>query len=350
MSNDNVNIKSALYETENVSVSFDNTKNREMTMFRCHSNILRRAAVLMLLPIALITLPAAAASNDHKKPDDQLVIGISFQELNNPYFVTMQKALQNAVDEMGAKLIVTDAHHNISKQLSDVEDMLQRGIDVLLLNPTDTVGAQTAVNDAKKAGVPVVAVDAQAKGPLSGYVGSKNFKAGYLSCQYLAKDLDGKGKVAILNGIPVTPILQRVKGCKKALGEAEGIQIVDEQNGHQERAKAMNTTENMIQSHPDLDGLFSVNDGGTLGALVAVQSSGKDIKVASIDGIPEAIKDMQKSGSPLVVDVAQHPDKMVVQALHLAVKKYRGEKSPDHIPVDVTPVTQKNAAGFHWGS
>lgn len=310
---------------------------------------LRRVAALALISLAAVVLPALAADS-HDKPNDKLVIGMSFQELNNPYFVTMQKALQKAVNQMGAKLIVTDAHHNISKQVSDVEDMIQRGIDVLLLNPTDTVGAQTAVVSAKNAGVPVVAVDAQADGPISGFVGSKNFKAGYLSCQYLAKSLNGKGRVAILNGIPVTPILQRVKGCKKALGEVEGIQVVDEQNGHQERNKAMNATENMIQSHPDLNGLFSVNDGGTLGALVAVKSSGHQVKVASIDGIPEAIKEMQQPDSPLVVDVAQHPDKMVVKALHLAIKKYRGEKSPDEIPVDVTPVTKKNAAGFHWGS
>lgn len=317
-------------------------------MPRINARFLRRAAALALIPLAITALPAAADS--HKKPNDQLVIGMSFQEMNNPYFVTMKKALQKQVDKMGAKLIVTDAHHNISKQTSDVEDMIQRGVDILLLNPTDTVGVQSAVESAHDAGIPVVAVDAQAKGPVSGFVGSKNFKAGYLSCQYLAKSLNGKGKVAILNGIPVTPILQRVKGCRKALGEAKGIQIVDEQNGHQERDTAMNVTENMLQSHPDLDGLFSVNDGGTLGALVALNSAGTHVKLASIDGIPEAIKAMQQKNSPLVVDVAQHPDVMVVKALQLALKKYRGEKSPDTIPVDVTPVTPKTAASFHWGS
>ncbi|KEZ76345.1 ABC transporter periplasmic protein [Salinisphaera hydrothermalis C41B8] len=320
-----------------------------MTMPSINLRSVRRGLALALLPIAAVALPAAAAS-DHKKPNDQLVIGMSFQELNNPYFVTMQKALQKQVDKMGAKLIVTDAHHDISKQTSDVEDMIQRGVDILLLNPTDTVGVQSAVVSAHNAGIPVVAVDAQADGPVSGFVGSKNFKAGYLACQYLAKSLDGKGKVAILNGIPVTPILQRVKGCKKALGEAKGIQIVDEQNGHQERDTAMNVTENMLQSHPDLDGLFSVNDGGTLGALVALNSSDNHVKLATIDGNPEVIKAMQKANTPIVVDVAQHPDVEVVKALHLALKKYRGEKSPDTIPVDVTPVTPKTAASFHWGS
>ena len=318
-------------------------------MLRSVSRPLRQLLVSAVLPMALMTTPALAAES-HKKPDKDLVIGMSFQELNNPYFVTMQKALQQAVDKMGAKLIVTDAHHDIAKQVSDVEDMIQRGVDVLLLNPTDTVGAQSAVVSAKNAGIPVVAVDAQADGPISGFVGSKNFEAGYLSCQYLVKSMNGKGSVAILNGIPVTPILQRVKGCKKALGEAKGIRLVDEQNGHQERNAAMNATENMLQAHPDLGGLFSVNDGGTLGALVALNSSGNKVKLASIDGIPEAIKAMQQPNSPLVVDVAQHPDTMVVKALHLAIKKYRGEKSPDVIPVDVTPVTPATAASFHWGS
>ena len=123
-----------------------------MTMPSINLRCLRRSLALALLPIAAAALPAAAAS-DHKKPNDQLVIGMSFQELNNPYFVTMQKALQKQVDKMGAKLIVTDAHHDISKQTSDVEDMIQRGVDILLLNPTDTVGVQSAVVSAHDAGI-----------------------------------------------------------------------------------------------------------------------------------------------------------------------------------------------------
>lgn len=315
------------------------------------NNVTRPMRYLMaaaLVPLALVA-GAANAADSQKKPDKDLVIGMSFQDMNNPYFVTMKNALQKKVDAMGATLVTADAHHNISKQVSDVEDMIQRGIDILLLNPADTVGAQTAVVEAKNAGVPVVAVDAQADGPISGFVGSKNTKAGYLACKYLAKSLNGKGQVAILNGIPVTPILQRVKGCKKALGEHKGIKIVDEQNGHQERNAAMEATQNMLTSHPDLDGLFSVNDGGTLGALVALNTSDNHVELATIDGNPEVIKAMQKPNTPIVVDVAQHPAKMVVKGLELAIKKYRGEKSPKHVPVDVTPITPENAAGFHWG-
>ncbi|WP_340146527.1 substrate-binding domain-containing protein [Halomonas sp. PA16-9] len=123
-------------------------------------------------------------------------------------------------------MIVTDARHDVSKQVSDVEDMIQRGIDILLLNPADSVGVETAVLSAREAGVTTVAIDAQAEGPVDGFVGSKNYDAGYLACEYLAQQLDGEGQVALLDGIPVVPILQRIEGCSDALNEYDGIEIV----------------------------------------------------------------------------------------------------------------------------
>ncbi|MFL6685444.1 substrate-binding domain-containing protein, partial [Paraburkholderia graminis] len=111
--------------------------------------------------LALIAAPAAQAA--------PLKIGMTFQELNNPYFVTMQKALNDAAASTGATVVVTDAHHDVSKQVSDVEDMLQKKIDILLVNPTDSTGIQSAVTSAKKAGVVVVAVDANANGPVDSF-------------------------------------------------------------------------------------------------------------------------------------------------------------------------------------
>jgi ribose transport system substrate-binding protein len=164
------------------------------------SKISRGILLVILLLVSLLATSLVQAK-------DQLVIGMSFQEMNNPYFVTMNEALQEAAKTIEAGVIVTDAHHDINKQISDVEDMIQRGVDILLLNPTDSVGAEAAVQAAKEAGVIVVAVDAQAQGPIDSFVGSKNYDAGYLAGKQMAKDLNGKGKVAILNGIPVVPIL-----------------------------------------------------------------------------------------------------------------------------------------------
>ena len=277
-----------------------------------------------------------------------LKIGMTFQELNNPYFVTMQKALNDAAATIGAEVVITDAHHDVSKQVSDVEDMLQKKIDILLVNPTDSTGIQSAVISAKKAGVVVVAVDANANGPVDSFVGSKNFDAGEMSCDYLAKAIGGSGEVAILDGIPVVPILERVRGCKAALAKFPNVKIVDTQNGKQERATALTVTENMIEAHPNLKGLFSVNDGGAMGSLSAIESSGKDIKLTSVDGAPEAITAIQKPNSKFIETSAQFPADQVRIALGIALAKKWGANVPKTIPVDVKPIDKSNAKGFSW--
>lgn len=290
--------------------------------------------------LALLAAPALA--------QDKLKIGMTFQEMNNPYFVSMQEALNEAAADLGAEVVVTDAGHDVAKQISDVEDMLQQNIDILLLNPTDSAGIEAAVHAAKAAGVIVVAVDANANGPVDTFVGSKNRDAGYLSCKYLGDSLGGKGEVAILDGIPVVPILQRVEGCKAALAEFPEIQLVDTQNGRQDRSVALGVVENMIQSKPNLTGIFSVNDGGAMGALAAIQGSGKDIKLVSVDGAPEAVKAIAEGG-PFIETTVQFPRDQVRVGLAMALaQKWGARVVPKEVPIDVMVVDAKNAAEFSW--
>lgn len=173
--------------------------------------------------------------------------------MNNPYFVTMQESFISAVESIGADYTITDAYHDVAKQVSDIEDMIQKGIDILVINPTDTVGVQTAVEEAKAAGVVVIAVDADAQGPRDAYISSENYDAGYKAGQFMAEELNGQGQVAILNGIPTDGILDRVNGFKDAVNKYPGISIVDNQNGKQERSTAMTVTENMLQANPELE-------------------------------------------------------------------------------------------------
>jgi ribose transport system substrate-binding protein len=295
--------------------------------------------VLPLMLGAAIALPVSAAP---------LKIGMSFQELNNPYFVTMKQALEEAAASVGATVVITDARHDVAKQISDVEDMIQKKIDILLLNPTDSTGVEGAVKSAKAAGLVVAAVDANAKGPVDTFVGSKNYDAGVMACEYMGKALDGKGDVAILDGIPVVPILERVRGCKDALKKFPGIKIVTTQNGKQERDQALAVTENMIQANPGLKGIFSVNDGGAMGSLAAIEASGKDIKLTSVDGAPEAIKAMQKPGSKFIATSAQYPRDQIRIAIGMALAKKWGANVPAHVPVEVKLIDAEGAKTFTW--
>ena len=277
-----------------------------------------------------------------------LKIGMSFQELNNPYFVTMKQALEEAAASIGATVVITDARHDVSKQISDVEDMIQKKIDILLLNPTDSTGVEGAVKSAKAAGVIVAAVDANAKGPVDSFVGSKNYDAGVMACEYMGNAMGGKGDVAILDGIPVVPILERVRGCKDALKKFPDMKIVTTQNGKQERDQALAVTENMILANPSLKGIFSVNDGGSMGALAAIEASGKDIKLSSVDGAPEAITAMQKANSKFIATAAQYPRDQIRLAIAMGLAKKWGANVPATVPVDVKLIDKDGAKTFTW--
>ncbi|WP_016258541.1 substrate-binding domain-containing protein, partial [Yersinia pestis] len=209
-------------------------------------------------------------------------------------------------------------------------------------------GVQSAVMAANKAGAVVVAVDAQAEGPLDSFVGSKNYDAGFLAGEYLAKSLGGKGKVAILDGIPVVPILERVRGFEDAIKKYPDIKIVTKQNGKQKRDTALTVTENMLQSVPDLAGIFSVNDVGALGALAAIESNGAKVKLVSVDGQPEAIKEILKPNSPFIATSAQFPRDQIRIALGIALARYWGANVPATIPVEVKLIDSSNAQGFSW--
>lgn len=276
-----------------------------------------------------------------------LKIGISFQELDNPYFAVMKQAFDDACRSIGAETFVTDARHDVTKQINDIEDLIQKRIDILLLNPTDSVGVEGAVRAAKQAGVVVVAVDAQANGPVDSFVGSKNYDAGLLAGEFMGRALGGRGNVAILDGIPVVPILERVRGFKDGIAKHPGLKLVATQNGKQERSVALSVTENMIQSHPDLAGLFSVNDGGALGALAAIDASGKKIALVSVDGLAEVVNAIVKGGA-FKATVAQFPRDQVRIALGIALAKKWGANVPKEVPLDVKLLTSENAAGFAW--
>lgn len=280
--------------------------------------------------------------------DSELLIGMSFQEMNNPYFISMNEAFEDAAKSVGAKTIIADANHDVSKQINDIEDMIQKGIDILLINPTDSKGVESAVEAAKDAGIIVVAIDAQAEGPIDSFVGSKNYDAGLLAGEQMAKDLNGKGKVAILDGIPVVPILERVEGFKAAIAKNPGIELVDTQNGKQNREVAMSVTENMLQAHSDLNAIFSVNDEGALGSLGAIEASGRDVFLYSVDGHPEAIEAILKGGA-FKATTAQFPRDQVRIGLGMAMAKYWGAKVvPTAVPIDVKLQTKENAKGFSW--
>lgn len=309
--------------------------------------IKQAAAFLIAASLSALVFGCSNSAGNTGAQSQKIKIAMSFQEMKNQYFVVMAEAFEEAGKSIGAETFTADAGHDVVKQISDVEDLLQRDIDILIINPTDSSGIRNAVAAAKERGVVVVAVDAQAEGGIDSFVGSKNFDAGYLAGEHLARTLNGSGEVAILDGIPVVPILERVRGFREAMSKYPNIRIVALQNGRQERDYALTVAENMIQANPNLKGIFSVNDEGSLGVLRAIQSSGKDIKLVSVDGNPEAVEAI-RNGNIFIGTAAQFPRDQVRVGVGIALAKYLGAHVPAEIPIDVELITKENAEGFSW--
>ncbi|HID16227.1 MAG TPA: ribose ABC transporter substrate-binding protein RbsB [Candidatus Atribacteria bacterium] len=270
-------------------------------------------------------------------------LGLCLSTLNNPFFVTLKDGAQKAAEELGITLIVYDAQDDPAKQASEIEDLIQKKVDAILINPTDANAVVPSVLKANKAGIPVFTIDrSAAKGDVVCHIASDNVAGGKMAGEYLAKLLDYKGNVVELVGIPGTSAARdRGKGFNEAMKKYKDIKIVARQTADFNRAKGMQVFENILQAQPDVQGVFAHNDEMVLGAIAAAEAAGKkDIIFVGFDAIDDAVKAVKEG--KLAATVAQQPAEMGKLGVENAVKFLKGEELPKFIPVPLKLVTKEN--------
>ncbi|PJY99684.1 MULTISPECIES: ribose ABC transporter substrate-binding protein RbsB [Bacillus] len=271
-----------------------------------------KKAISVILTLSLFLLTAcsleppqwAKPSNSGNKKE--FTIGLSVSTLNNPFFVSLKKGIEKEAEKRGMKVIIVDAQNDSSKQTSDVEDLIQQGVDALLINPTDSSAISTAVEYANSVDVPVVTIDRSAeKGKVETLVASDNVKGGEMAAEYIADKLGKGAKVAELEGVPgASATRERGSGFHHIADQK--LDIVTKQSADFDRTKGLTVMENLLQGHPEIQAVFAHNDEMALGALEAINSSGKDIAVIGFDGNKDALASI-KDGK-LSATVAQQPD------------------------------------------
>ena len=174
-----------------------------------------------------------------------------------------------------------------------------------------------------------------------------NVKAGNISCAELARQINGKGNVVIINGPPVTSVVDRIAGCKSALEKFPDIKIVsDNQNPGAGRDGGFKAMQDFLTRFEHIDGVFAINDDQAIGAdLAAAQAKRSEMKIAAVDGSPAGVDALRSGTSRLVVTASQDPYAMAAQAVDLGVEILQGKK-PDQPIVLLEPklVTAANAA------
>ena len=268
-------------------------------------------------------------------------IGLSVSTQNNPFFVTLVEGAEAAAQELGVKLTVVDAGDDVTKQASDIEDLVSKQVGVLIVNPVDSDAVSSAVSSAVSRGVKVISVDRAVNGvEIDCQIASDNVAGAEMATQYIVDTLGEGIKVAELQGtVGASAAIDRGQGFHNVADEK--LDVVSSQPANFDRTEGMSVMENMLQSNGDIQAVFAANDEMALGAVEAISGAGKDIMVVGFDATDDAIEAI-KAGH-MDATIAQQPDLIGKTAVEQAVKLINGETIDKAIPVEVTLITKDNA-------
>ncbi|WP_404331833.1 substrate-binding domain-containing protein [Mesobacillus maritimus] len=318
---------------------------------------LKKKVYLLLGIVALVFSLVACSSGSSEsssgepggeaKEGELTKVGMTVMTLNNPYFVRFKEALEEQAEKHGFEAIVQGADLDLAKQQAQVETFIQQGVDVIFLNAVDSRGVAAAVQQAKAANIPVIAVDVGADGEVNATITSDNFEAGKLAGEYVVEKLNGEGNVVLVNGTPITAIFDRIDGFKAAL-EGTDVKIITDQNGELDRDKSFSVMENILSSHSkgEIDAVFGVNDPTTIGAYLAAQSAGRDdFFFVSVDGSEEAVNFIKESDQ-FAQTSQQFPGKEIEKAVEIAKQILKGEEVEEEILVPVSSISDETVDTF----
>lgn len=297
------------------------------------------AAFLLILTTGCSLEPPGWAKPKTGGDIKNMKIGLSVSTLNNPFFVSLKDGVVNEANKLGIETIVVDAQNDSAKQSNDVDDLIQKGVNVLLINPTDSAAISTVVQSANNLGIPVITLDRSAdQGEVEALVASDNAKGGKMAAEYIVQLLGKGAKVVELEGVAgASATRERGKGFHEVADQ--DLKVIAKQTADFDRVKGLNVMENLLQANPDVQAVFAHNDEMALGAIEAIRSSGKDIPVIGFDGNEDALKSIQ--AGQLTATVAQQPEligQLAVQAAHDVLQGKTVEKS---IPAPLKLVTKE---------
>jgi len=230
------------------------------------------------------------------------VVGFSQSEKEaNPFRIAETQSIKDEAAKLGVrKLLTTNAQSQLSKQISDIQDMLAQGAQFLIVAPLNSSGLEPALSAAAAKKVPVLTIDrkvnASACKDYLAFLGSNFVEQGRRAADAMIKITGGSAKVAILLGSSGNNVTtDRTNGFVDQIkAKAPGIEIVVQQTGEFARDKGQAVMEQLIDSHPQINAVYAENDEMALGAVTALKAAGKnpgkDVKIVSIDGTRNAVQ------------------------------------------------------------
>ena len=285
-----------------------------------------------LLVVAALPLYAAAPPT----------VGLSISTLNNPFFVDLRDGAQAQAAKAKVPLTVLDAQNDAAREASQIEDLIQKKVAVIAINPTDSNAIVPVIKKVNAAKIPVITVDRGANGgQVAAHIASDNVAGGVMAAGYVGKRLNGKGNVVMLEGIAGTSAARdRGKGFRDGLKKYPGIKLVAVQTADFDRAKGLTVMENILQAQKKIDAVFAQNDEMALGAIKAIEAAKrqKEIFVVGFDATADALAAVK--GGAMAATIAQQPKEMGRLAVEAALKLIRKQPVAKFTPVPLKLVTK----------
>lgn len=306
---------------------------------------MKRVVALLLVASMVLPLGACGPTPTPAAKRYKILLNMKGPGAGNPFWAAVEKGAVETAKAMGnvdLTVLAPPAETDVATQVSQIEDQITKKVDAIVVAPTDVAGLNPTFDKAKAAKIPVLFVDTDAPWPDKvTFIGTDNRAGGKLAGEYIAKQLGGKGKVAVITGVMAQQThIDRVGGAVDAM-KAAGLEIVAQQPANSLRDLAQTVMENILTANPDVAAVFASNDLMALGAFEAIKAAKKKVIVVGFDANPDAAKSIL--AGEMSASIAQNPYNMGKFGVENAVKVLKGETIPKRIDTGTLLVDKSNA-------
>jgi len=321
---------------------------------------MKKSVVLLLVVVLSLAMATFAASADKPKATaKKYTIAMVPPALVSPYFIEAADAAKKAAGKYGNlefSVLAPSDETKVDEQVKTIEDLIQKKVNLILISSGNWEAVAPVLKKAIQGGIDVAIFNQLSDVPtlenigLVSAVGVDEVEGGKVAGQWVAKVLNGKGKVAILEGVAGDYwTVREGKGIDSVLAAHPNIKVVARQPANWERAKGMEVAENILQANKELDLICAMNDNMALGSAQAVENAGrrKQIKIIGYNGNVEALKAI--AAGKMDATVNKQPSNVGKTLIEgIAVKLMKGEKKEIKPITRITPViiTGENVKSF----
>ncbi|MBK8987492.1 MAG: substrate-binding domain-containing protein [Chloroflexi bacterium] len=258
------------------------------------------------------------------------------------FFQNLQNGAAEAANRLGVELITRDAVNDIATQNQQIQEMIDLGVNAIIITPVDSTAVVPQIEAAAAAGIAILSVDRSiASDVVTCHIASDNLSGGKMAGDYLAEAIGQQGSVVELEGIVGTSAAkERGAGFNQAMSAYANITVAARQVADFNREVGQTVFAQILADNPDIDGVFAHNDEMILGAILAAEEAGRagDIIFVGFDAVDDAVAALE-SGS-LAATIAQQPSEMGRLGVENAVKHLQGRVIPKAIAVDLAMITR----------